>query len=95
MKTDAEIRRDIESELRWDPSINDTRIGVTVSNGVLTLTGDVPTTLIGGRQMISPGALAGCVPSRTTSRSRFPKPARVRTRTSPRRQQTRCNGTSR
>jgi osmotically-inducible protein OsmY len=42
MKTDAEIRRDIESELRWDPSINDTRIGVTVSNGVLTLTGDVP-----------------------------------------------------
>src|ERR1035438_1076831 len=42
MKTDADIRRDAESELRWDPSIDDTRIGVTVSNGVVTLTGDVP-----------------------------------------------------
>ena len=42
MKTDADIRRDTESELRWDPSIDDTRIGVTVSNGVVTLTGDVP-----------------------------------------------------
>ena len=42
MKTDADISRDVESELRWDPSINDTRIGVTVSNGVVTLTGDVP-----------------------------------------------------
>ena len=26
MKTDADIRRDVESELRWDPGINDTRI---------------------------------------------------------------------
>ncbi len=42
MKMDADIRRDVESELRWDPSIDDTRIGVTVSNGVVTLTGDVP-----------------------------------------------------
>ncbi len=41
MKTDANIRRDVESELRWDPSIDDTRIGVAVSNGVVTLTGDV------------------------------------------------------
>jgi osmotically-inducible protein OsmY len=42
MKTDAEIRRDVESELQWDPSIDDKRIGVSVSNGVVTLTGDVP-----------------------------------------------------
>jgi osmotically-inducible protein OsmY len=41
MKTDVDIRRDVESELRWDPSIDDTRVGVTVSNGVVTLTGDV------------------------------------------------------
>ena len=26
MKTDADIRRDVESELRWNPSINDIRI---------------------------------------------------------------------
>ncbi len=42
MKTDAEIRRDVETELQWDPSIDDRRIGVAVSNGVVTLTGDVP-----------------------------------------------------
>ena len=42
MKTDAEIRRDVESELQWDPSIDGKRIGVSVSNGVVTLTGDVP-----------------------------------------------------
>ena len=42
MKTDAEIRRDVESELQWDPSIDDKRIGVSVSNGVVTLIGDVP-----------------------------------------------------
>jgi osmotically-inducible protein OsmY len=42
MKTDAEIRRDVESELQWDPSIDDKGIGVVVTNGVVTLTGDVP-----------------------------------------------------
>jgi osmotically-inducible protein OsmY len=42
MRTDAEIRRDVESELQWDPSIDDKRMGVAVSNGVVTLTGDVP-----------------------------------------------------
>jgi len=42
MRTDAEIRRDVESELQWNPSIDDKRIGVAVSNGVVTLTGDVP-----------------------------------------------------
>ena len=32
MKTDAEIRRDVESELQWDPSIDDKGIGVVVTN---------------------------------------------------------------
>ena len=41
MKTDAEIRRDVESELQWDPSIDDTKIGVIVNGGVVTLTGEV------------------------------------------------------
>ena len=41
MKTDAEIRRDVESELQWDPSINDRKIGVIVNAGVVTLTGEV------------------------------------------------------
>jgi len=42
MRNDADIRRDVESELQWDPSIDDRRIGVAVNNGVVTLTGDVP-----------------------------------------------------
>jgi osmotically-inducible protein OsmY len=42
MKSDADIRRDVESELQWDPSVDDTRIGVSVSNGVVTLTGEAP-----------------------------------------------------
>lgn len=41
MKTDAEIRLDVERELQWDPSIDDRRMGVAVRNGVVTLTGDV------------------------------------------------------
>jgi osmotically-inducible protein OsmY len=41
MKIDADIRRDVESELQWDPSIDDKKIGVIVNNGVVTLTGEV------------------------------------------------------
>jgi osmotically-inducible protein OsmY len=40
MKTDEEIRRDVESELQWDPSIDDKKIGVIVNGGVVTLTGE-------------------------------------------------------
>jgi osmotically-inducible protein OsmY len=42
MKTDADIRRDVELELQWDPSVDSKRIGVIVHNGVATLTGEVP-----------------------------------------------------
>jgi osmotically-inducible protein OsmY len=41
MRTDADIRRDVESELQWDPSIDDSTIGVIVRDGVVTLTGEV------------------------------------------------------
>jgi len=41
MKADADIRRDVETELRWDPSIDDRSIGVIVHDGVVTLTGEV------------------------------------------------------
>src|SRR5450631_3586061 len=41
MKTDIEIRRDVESELQWDPSVDDKKIGVIVNDGVVTLTGEV------------------------------------------------------
>jgi osmotically-inducible protein OsmY len=41
MKTDVEIRRDVESELQWDPSVDDKKIGVIAHDGVVTLTGEV------------------------------------------------------
>lgn len=41
MRLDADIKRDVEDELRWDPSIDATDIGVAVHNGVVTLSGFV------------------------------------------------------
>ena len=41
MRSDSEIKRDVEDELRWDPDIDPTDIAVAVKNGVVTLTGFV------------------------------------------------------
>ena len=41
MRLDSDIKRDVEDELRWDPDIDATDIGVTIHNGVATLTGFV------------------------------------------------------
>ncbi|MGZ3712056.1 MAG: BON domain-containing protein [Bdellovibrionota bacterium] len=43
MKTDAQIQSDIMEELKWNPSVTHTHIGVSVDNGVVTLSGTVPT----------------------------------------------------
>jgi osmotically-inducible protein OsmY len=43
MKTDAQLKIDVASELEWDPSINATNVGVAVKNGVVTLTGHLDT----------------------------------------------------
>ena len=41
MRSDDEIKRDVEDELRWDHDIDATDIAVAVKNGVVTLTGFV------------------------------------------------------
>jgi len=41
--TDREIQTDVMAELRWDPSVAATEIGVVVKDGVVTLTGTVDT----------------------------------------------------
>ena len=41
MRSDSDIRRDVEDELRWDPEIDATDIAVSVKNGVVTLAGFV------------------------------------------------------
>ena len=39
MKTDSELKKDVLSELSWDPLVPEARIGVAVTDGVVTLTG--------------------------------------------------------
>jgi osmotically-inducible protein OsmY len=41
MRTDDDIKRDVEDELRYDPDVDAVDIGVSVSNGVVTLSGFV------------------------------------------------------
>jgi osmotically-inducible protein OsmY len=41
MRSDSDIKRDVEDELRWDPDIDATDIAVSVNNGVVTLAGFV------------------------------------------------------
>lgn len=41
MRTDGDIRRGVEAELKWDPDIDAADIAVAVKSGVVTLTGFV------------------------------------------------------
>lgn len=41
MRTDSDIRRDVEAELKWEPDIDSTDIAIAVKDGVVTLTGFV------------------------------------------------------
>jgi VCBS repeat-containing protein len=41
MRTDSELQRDLEDELRWDPSFENDDIAVSVRDGVVTLAGYV------------------------------------------------------
>jgi osmotically-inducible protein OsmY len=41
MRADGDIKRDVEEELKYDPDVDSTDIGVAVKNGVVTLTGFV------------------------------------------------------
>jgi osmotically-inducible protein OsmY len=42
MKSDSQIQKDVEQVLEWDPSITHEHIGVSVSNGIVTLSGSTP-----------------------------------------------------
>jgi osmotically-inducible protein OsmY len=43
MKTDIQIQADVQNELNWVPQLYGPEIGVTVKNGIVTLTGTVST----------------------------------------------------
>jgi osmotically-inducible protein OsmY len=39
MRSDSDIKRDVEEELRWDPDVDATDMAVSVKDGVVTLAG--------------------------------------------------------
>jgi osmotically-inducible protein OsmY len=41
MKTDAQLKKDVQDELRFQPNVRETEIGVAVKDGVVTLSGFV------------------------------------------------------
>ena len=41
MKTDLELQKDVMEELQWQPTLNPSKIGVSVNEGVVTLSGFV------------------------------------------------------
>ena len=42
MKTDIELQRDVQDELTWEPTVNAAHIGVSARDGIVTLSGSVP-----------------------------------------------------
>src|SRR5688572_28588336 len=41
MKSDPQIQKDVMEQLRWEPFLNASQIGVSVKNGIVTLSGQV------------------------------------------------------
>lgn len=42
MKNDSQIQYEVLQELKWGPSVNHKRIGASVINEVVTLSGTIP-----------------------------------------------------
>ncbi|OYU43943.1 MAG: OsmY domain-containing protein [Burkholderiales bacterium PBB4] len=45
MKTDTQLQLDVAAELKWEPAVSATHIGVSVQDGVVTISGHVATFL--------------------------------------------------
>lgn len=41
MKTNAELQKDVQDAIKWEPLLNSAEIGVTAKDGVVSLTGNV------------------------------------------------------
>jgi osmotically-inducible protein OsmY len=41
VRTDRDIHKDVLEELKWDPRVDETEVGVEVDDGIVTLTGTV------------------------------------------------------
>jgi len=42
MKTDSQLQLDVINELNWDPTVTHTNVGVTAKDGIIALTGHIP-----------------------------------------------------
>lgn len=42
MKADSQIKSDVLAELKWDPTVDQTEVGVQVRAGIVTLVGSIP-----------------------------------------------------
>ncbi len=42
MKTDSQLQKDVLKELEWEPRVDHAHIGVAVKDGIVTLSGQVP-----------------------------------------------------
>lgn len=40
-KSDTQLKTDILNELKWDPTVDETEVGVVVKEGIVTLTGNI------------------------------------------------------
>jgi osmotically-inducible protein OsmY len=43
MKTELELKREVQAQLEWEPDVEAAHIGVMANDGIVTLTGNVPT----------------------------------------------------
>ncbi|MBS1123131.1 MAG: osmY [Deltaproteobacteria bacterium] len=43
MRTDHQLKQDVANELGWESSVNEAHVGVSVKNGIVTLSGHVST----------------------------------------------------
>ena len=41
MKSNADLQKDVQDAIKWEPLLNAAEIGVTVKDGIVTLTGTV------------------------------------------------------
>jgi osmotically-inducible protein OsmY len=41
VRSDSEIKEDVEGELEWEPGLDERRVGVSVNDAIVTLTGEV------------------------------------------------------
>lgn len=60
MRTDSEIKSDVEEELHWVPDVDDSDVSVKVSHGIVTLTGSVPNYLDKSQAECAAKRVLGC-----------------------------------